>query len=167
MKRGGSKQKGGAFERWCCKHLSLWVSHGRKEDVFWRSAMSGGRATVGGRKGKDLARQAGDITAVASEGHTLTNHYYIECKHVRDLCVHGLWLKYGKLFGFWRIACTEARKHRRMPMLIARQNNYPTLVLIKQGARVFPERLRLANVQTVGCDVYLFDDVMQTEYGRL
>jgi len=46
MRKGGGKAKGASFERDICRRLSLWVSAGKQEDVFWRSAMSGGRSTV-------------------------------------------------------------------------------------------------------------------------
>jgi hypothetical protein len=51
MRKGGGKQKGSQFERDVCRELSLWVSHGKQEDVYWRSAMSGGRSTVAALKG--------------------------------------------------------------------------------------------------------------------
>ena len=37
--------KGGNFERNFCKNLSLWVSEGRYQDVFWRTRGSGGWST--------------------------------------------------------------------------------------------------------------------------
>ena len=50
-KPGYGKQKGGEYERTVCKKLSLWVSNGTRDDIFWRSAMSGGRATLQRKKG--------------------------------------------------------------------------------------------------------------------
>src|SRR5215216_6431446 len=41
--------KGPQWEREVCRALSLWVTNGERVDVFWRSAMSGGRATVHNR----------------------------------------------------------------------------------------------------------------------
>ena len=129
MRRGGGKQKGSAFERKVCRLLSLWMSHGEKEDLLWRSAMSGGRATVAKKKGIDI-RQAGDITAVAPEGHALTDLFYIECKNYRDLQIDSFILdNRGKLAEFWRIAVREADRHERCPMLIAKENRRHPIIM--------------------------------------
>ncbi|MBM3120244.1 MAG: hypothetical protein FJ006_12010, partial [Chloroflexi bacterium] len=55
--------KGASFERDISRQLSLWWTHGERDDVFWRSSMSGGRATVRAKKGQKTAYQNGDITA--------------------------------------------------------------------------------------------------------
>ena len=39
--------KGSEFEREMCKCLSLWWTDSKRDDVFWRSAQSGGRAPRG------------------------------------------------------------------------------------------------------------------------
>lgn len=125
------KQKGGAFERDVCRKLSLWVSGGKQSDLFWRSAMSGGRATVARNRGESV-RQAGDITAVAPEGHILTDKYYVECKFYKDLDILSFILNNkGKLAGFWKDTKREADRHGdRYPMLIAKQNNTPALFIV-------------------------------------
>jgi len=133
MKQGGGKQKGAAFERKICQQLSLWVSDGEAKDLFWRSAMSGGRATVARKRGQKLARQAGDVTAIAPEGHQLTEQFYIELKHVANLALARFLLEgTGKLAEFWRTACVEADAYSKSPLLIAKQNRYPTLVMVRR-----------------------------------
>lgn len=127
------KQKGSAFERQICKALSHWVSKGKHDDLFWRSAMSGGRATIGSRTGKDV-RQAGDICSVSPEGHTLTDRFYVECKSYKDLRIDRFFIEHtGTLWQFWVKACQEARMYDRTPMLIVKQNTFPILVLVKPG----------------------------------
>ena len=84
MRPGMGKAKGSAFEREVCKKLSLWITDGKMDDCLWRSAISGGRATIAHRKGK-VVRQGGDICAVSLEGHVLTNKWYIENKHVKKM----------------------------------------------------------------------------------
>ena len=133
MKRrgSGSKQKGSSFERLICKQLSLWITRGKKEDCFWRSAMSGGRATVAAARGKDLRRQAGDICAISPEGHALTDRWYIECKNVRDaglaaFLVHDR----GPLSKYWRTTCEQAERYQKSPLLIMRQFRFPTLAVM-------------------------------------
>lgn len=167
MKAGGSKAKGAQFEREVCVKLSLWITRGRKRDVFWRSAMSGGRATLGGRRGHDLARQAGDICAVAPEGHALTDKYYIECKHLRRSAyrLDLLLLGFGPLALIWKRTVSEARKYGRAPMLIAKQNGSPALALVFSASSMVPEVE--ADVQAwvrVGkysIAVYLLDELLK------
>ena len=120
------KQKGAGFERDICKALSLWVSKGQNVDLYWRSAMSGGRATVA--KGK--VRQAGDITAVAPEGHALTDIFYIECKAYKDINLDCLVKGKGTLLDFWAIASREALVYDKLPMLIFKRNHWPVLVVL-------------------------------------
>lgn len=134
-----SKAKGTGYERVICKRLSLWVSEGANEDLYWRSAMSGGRATVAGKRGKSLARQAGDITATAPEGHSLTDFFYIECKAYRNLGLDRFqWLGQGTLAKFWKDTKKQAALHRRHPMMIVKQNGFPSLVILAHWTQVEP-----------------------------
>lgn len=126
------KQKGSSFEREVCKALSLWVSKGVSVDLYWRAAMSGGRATVA----KGTVRQAGDITAVAPEGHILTDNFYVECKNYKDVDLDCLVKGKGALLTFWQTAQKEAAKYNRIPTLIFKRNHWPTLFCsTQQGMR--------------------------------
>lgn len=80
MKKGSGKAKGGAFERLICKKLSLWWTHNKRDDVFYRTASSGGRATQRSKKGKHTHGQYGDIQAVDPIGQPLMDLCVIECK---------------------------------------------------------------------------------------
>lgn len=167
------KQKGGAFEREIAKKLSLWVTHGAKTDVFWRSAMSGGRATVAHAKGVKV-RQVADITPVAPEGHAL--NVYIECKFYKDLDIPGLLLERGKLVSFWKHASKEAYKHRREPWLIARQNRFPTLLIATAGDAIIkcvapknpgwdePQPACRVVINKTPCQVWLFDCLLNLRW---
>jgi hypothetical protein len=130
MRNGGGKQKGGEFEREICKLLSLWVTGNKHKDVFWRSAMSGGRATVAHKRGDLLDYQGGDISSIHPDGHKLTAYFCIECKFHRDLEFGLLLFGRGKLARFWKEACSTANRHSRQPMLIAKQNRFETKVLL-------------------------------------
>lgn len=125
------KQKGSDFERQICKALSLWVSNGKSIDLYWRSAMSGGRATV--KRGQ--VRQAGDITAVAPEGHVLTDVFFIECKAYKTLTLDCFIKWKGTLIDFWDVAVNEAHKYGKIPMLIVKRNNWPILVCMTEDGR--------------------------------
>lgn len=133
MRTGGGKQKGASFERAVCKHLSLWISKGKRDDIYWRSAMSGGRATLAkGTRGT----QAGDISSIDSMGELLTNAFLIECKHYAslDLLPFVLNLRRGKLYKFWKHAFNDASAHGKYPMLIAKQNLMKPLVVTNSFA---------------------------------
>lgn len=148
-----SKAKGSQFEREVCVKLSLWLTKGQNKDVLWRTAMSGGRATVG--RGK--VRQCGDICSVAEEGHVLTNNYFIECKHVRDLQFDMFILHdKGYLARYWMTARTQARKYGLQPLLIAKANRFPIVVLTMPSARL--NRFPVANVR--GSNIGLFDRLL-------
>lgn len=164
------KKKGTQFERTVCVKLSQWVSDGDKKDVFWRTAMSGGRATVHRKKG-DLHRQAGDICAVAPEGHVLTERYYFELKSYKSLQV-AKFLMEGKgiLAKFWVKTCEEAESYGRIPVLIAKQNRLPIMLITTPPdfsglCLMFPDDLVLrhslsfANIPD--CGVYQFEDVVK------
>lgn len=130
MRKGGGKKKGASFEREICKALSLWVTNGKRGDVFWRSAMSGGRATIFAD-----VRQCGDICAVAPEGAPLVERFFIECKHYKDLQIAN-WALTGKghLADFWEETKEQAEIHNcstridRRPLLIFRQNGFPIML---------------------------------------
>ncbi len=130
MRKGGGKSKGASFERDICKALSLWLSNGANEDHLWRSAMSGGRSTVAAAKGKRLADQAGDISAITPLGHTLTSRFMIELKFYRDLGFPTLYKQKGNLAKFWLTARKEAKRYDKLPMLIAKQNQQDILVYL-------------------------------------
>lgn len=130
MRPGGGKAKGASFEREVCRDLSLWVSHGKREDLFWRSAMSGGRATVAKRRGVNLVSQAGDISAVDKAGHILTADMYFETKHVKAMGLDNFIIKNtGPLATYWATAAQEANSYDKSAAIIIRQNRMPTLWL--------------------------------------
>lgn len=136
MRAGGGKAKGSAFERQICKELSLWVSGGKQKDIFWRSAMSGGRSTVAMKKGDKLAVQAGDVSSIHILGHKFIDEFTVECKFYKTLNYESIIKGKGKLLDFWRIAFKDAEKYGKMPLLVAKQNNYPTVACMTvEGAR--------------------------------
>lgn len=72
--------KGSAFEREICKRLSMWWSDQERDDIFWRTQASGGRATIRFRRGKGTHGQFGDIQAVDPIGKPLTDLVSLELK---------------------------------------------------------------------------------------
>lgn len=134
------KAKGAGFERSVCQRLSLWVSGMAREDVFWRSAMSGGRATVRRRlnRGPQHTAHAGDITATHELGHELLNHFLIECKFYKDLKLELIVFgSLGLLDRIWEVPVKQAMEHSRMPMVVAKQNMKDELVFLTREGRAW------------------------------
>lgn len=85
--------KGSAFEREICRALTDWWTRDPESDVlFWRTAMSGGRATVRRKKGKKTTKShCGDIGALTDEGKPLTDLITFELKRgYRSANLHDL-----------------------------------------------------------------------------
>ncbi len=80
MSKGRGKQKGNSFEREICVLLSKWWTGGKRDDIFWRTSNSGGRATVRNKAGKKTKNQYGDICAVDPIGKPLLDLVTIEVK---------------------------------------------------------------------------------------
>jgi hypothetical protein len=78
-KKGRGKSKGSAFEREISKQLSLWWSNGQRDDLFWRTAASGGRATVRKKKGKNTG-DSGDIASTDPDSAAMTKAFSMELK---------------------------------------------------------------------------------------
>lgn len=80
--------KGSSFEREICKRLSRWWSAGlgglERDDIFWRSSQSGGRATQRAKQGKKTFGSYGDIAAVDPIGAPLLQMFTIELKRGRS-----------------------------------------------------------------------------------
>ena len=73
-------QKGSSFEREICSRLSLWWTNGERDDVFWRTAGSGARATTRGKRGVRTHNQQGDVASVDPAGAPLTDMFVVEIK---------------------------------------------------------------------------------------
>jgi len=161
MKSGGGPRKGASFERFVCKGLSLWISGGERDDIFWRTSLSGGRATIGLRSGMTRLRQAGDVAAIDSLGERLLNHIVIECKNYRDIQLFGGVVNdRGYLYGWWHELRHHAYKFDKRPMLIARQNGFPTVCLLSPATRILfslVEDHTSAHLPRWDADLILFD----------
>lgn len=72
--------KGSEFEREICKQLSLWWTDQERDDIFWRTSQSGGRATQRAKSGKKTFGSYGDIQAVDPIGQPFMNMCSIELK---------------------------------------------------------------------------------------
>lgn len=140
------KQKGASFEREVCVMLSSWITKGAQEDVFWRSAMSGGRATVAFKRGKRLASQVGDISAVHPAGNYFIEHFAPECKFYAKLDYEGLLTGKGKLLAFWAEINEQAGRYNKHPFMIVRQNRMASNICLDRNGM---HKLGLRNKETL------------------
>lgn len=130
-KKGRGKPKGNEFERDVCKALSLWISGGSRTDIFWRSALSGGRATQAFKSGVKHQTQVGDISAIDPLGQRLIGISIVECKAYNDLnIISGVIKDSGLLYGFWFELLDRCKKFGKAPLLIARQDYVPPLCIM-------------------------------------
>ena len=79
--------------------------------------------------GSRVAYQVGDISAINEHGLWLIDHYMIECKFVKALDVGtACYGRGGLLSKFWGTLVCEAHDYLKHPFLLAKQNNFPTLI---------------------------------------
>lgn len=149
-----SKVKGGEFERLICKRLSLWISEGKRDDLLWRSAMSGGRATVMKKKGKQVETQQGDISAIHPDGHKLTDRFIIECKNLHSLEFDRYLYGEGCLKLIWLKLLADGTS--RLPMLVMKEYRKPILV----GLDYLVQHHTLLAQYWSGMHVYYLDDLL-------
>ncbi len=124
--------KGAEWERKICESLSLWVTDHTRTDCFWRSATSGGRATLAAKRkgGKKFDAQVGDITAIHERGHLLMQLFKVEAKCWKSLCLEQvLFGKKGFIEEIWYKPLREAAAASCDPLCILKQNRQPPIVL--------------------------------------
>ena len=157
------KQKGGDFERVCCRRFSRWVSGGTRDDLFWRSATSGGRATFLLRtQGTKSPAQAGDMTAIDPAGYPLAAQCLLEFKFYADLQVEQALIKrLGWLWEFWERTVKDAATYGKQPVLVAKQNRYPPIAIVPAGFRLFRSAPVLLTSATMQADFYDFEEATE------
>ncbi len=167
MKPGGANLKGYKFEREVCKDLSLWLSDGADRDYFWRSAMSGGRATIGRKNGVTLLRHAGDVMATHPKAHHFVERFVVDCKSLKKLNLNSLIQKgIGVMGEAWSKVRTEGEAYGKTPMLIVRENLGRTLMAVPRGTPGFAQAALVARLYREDMDIYLFDDLIEHPYER-
>lgn len=142
LKKGKPRRghgKGQEFERSVCKRLSLWVSNFEKEDLFWRSSISGARSTLAKKRGKaeGVESMAGDIVATHPLGHDFLKFFTVECKFYADIEIGKVvFIQGGTLLKMWAQAQDEVASGRE-PLLVVKQNFQPELVGVNsEGLRI-------------------------------
>jgi len=137
LKGGGNSSKGSAYERETCKKLSLWWTHGERDDVFWRSSGSGARAKVRGRQGTATLGQHGDIAATDPIGKPLIDVFTIELKrgYTETSCQDPMDMQGNAKAQQWEGFIEQAMESAEMAsslswMLVVRRNSRQALVWV-------------------------------------
>ena len=130
--------KGATFERDICRQLSRWWSLERTDDVFWRTAGSGAKATVQRRKGQTAFGQDGDMQATDPIGQPFIDLCLIEIKRgynkvdvLQSMYKTDDTKKPSMLFGWMmkaEIECHEAG--REWPWLIYKADRKPVMIFV-------------------------------------
>jgi len=138
--------KGGQFERDFSRDLSLWWTKGKRDDIFWRTAGSGARATVRTKQGKSTAGQYGDITATDPVGKLLIDNILFELKNgypeaeIEKLINYSLTKKNAAagtdLYSKWIEKCEKSCKASKIPgwMIVHKRANREPLITMNLSA---------------------------------
>ena len=124
MKAGGGKRKGSGFERLIAKDLSLWISKGQRNDIFWRTHSSGSLGT-----NRRCKLEYGDIMAIDDAGKPLTDKYNIECRCGKFIKIADLVYKTGNMMQFLEEGIRNATESGRRPVWIFREHSKPIMVM--------------------------------------
>lgn len=132
MKIGGGKSKGNNFEREIARKISLWLSENKDKDLIWRSKSSGGSFTKGYVKETqygDLAIQkhTGKYVRVAKQ---FINTFCIEIKFWKKLDLSKI-SETNDIWKWWVQCENNCLNIKVNPILIAKGNNKPILVFLK------------------------------------
>lgn len=126
-----SNQKGAQFEIWLCRRLTQWVTGQPKPEVFWRSAVSGAKATIDAAAGRE-AVMGGDIIAIAPAARFFCDRYSVEAKkravYGDFLGVMSGSLKTG-LWAWWLQCCRDAARDGKQPFLVFKENRSPVYLM--------------------------------------
>ena len=125
------KIKGDNYERIISKKLSIWLSKGENDDLFWRTQGSGSRHTTRYKKNLTLEGQSGDVASVRSGvSEEFLKVFCVEIKFYKDINLWGIVTKSKVgLLGFWKQADEQAKRVNKMPILIVKQNYKPALLI--------------------------------------
>jgi len=144
-------QKGSGFERSICKTLSLWWTKNKRDDIFWRTSGSGGRATVRMKHQATTADSAGDIMAISEGGKIFTRNFLVELKrgYSKQISVLSFIDSLDKLkkkpilFDWWMKAEKERLQHKRKwSIIIFKKDRKQICVFLSQEVFNFFVKLK-------------------------
>ena len=131
--------KGSAYERTICKALSLWWTQDLEEprdDIYWRTSQSGGRATTRRKQNIDTAYSQGDITFIDPIGAPFIDMCLLELKrgYSKDLDTLNFIdkLKGEPLLIKWWKKAEQERKEckRKWSVIIFRRDRHKSCIML-------------------------------------
>lgn len=132
--------KGRKFEIWLSGVLSRWWSRGKRDDIFWHTHDSGGRATKRTKLGLGTSNLYGDICATDTTGYPLLKIFTVEAKKgYNKATVQDLLDRPNHLNPFqyeeWIVKIDREAKEARSRswLLIHRRDKREALVLVGNG----------------------------------
>ena len=132
-RKGTGKNKGNAFERQISKELSLWISGGERDDIFWRSDSSGARFTQRMINNKMTENAVGDISYRDEQGKILLNRYIIELKRgYNDVKLLSIIWKDDDILHNWirKLEVEMKNSGKKEFLLIWKQDRKPIVVIV-------------------------------------
>jgi hypothetical protein len=134
--------KGSAFEREICATLSIWWTQDLdkpRDDIFYRTASSGGRATTRAKGGVKTANSYGDVTFIDPVGQPLIDSCLIELKrgYTKDISLLDFIdrAKGTPILLHWWYKASEERvlAGREYVLLIFRRDRHLPCIILSQG----------------------------------
>ena len=135
--------KGDSYERKKSKEYSLWWSHGERDDIFWRTSGSGGRATSRAKQGKKTFQSHGDLKAEDPSGIPFREVCVVEFKKgysrpgqsklsVLDIIDGKHRVTKPYLLRFWGEITTKASMEgSKEPMLVFERDHHRSCLMIR------------------------------------
>lgn len=121
MGKQNSKSIGNDFERQFSRELSLWVSEGKDDDVFWRDMSSGSKSTTRKKQGKEN-KNDGDLVAIDLKYKEFTDIFFIDTKSYKKFnafIINHKNIKSNDIFLQWVKVCNDCPDNK-IPMMICK-----------------------------------------------
>jgi hypothetical protein len=170
-----SKTLGNNYEREVAKKLSLWITNNEREDVIWREASSGARATYRKKQGKETI-QDGDFIATDLSFDWFTKFFFIDSKCYKEfnpLMINPSNQKSNGIFNQWIKVFNNCPK-TKVPLMICHIRNRKTPQFI-----IFPNHFYFEYVhphmiyrfgeqlQKYDCVLFLLEDFLANEKAEI
>jgi len=149
-----SKSIGNSFERQFSRELSLWVSDGKDDDLFWRDQSSGAKSTTRKKQGKEN-KNDGDLVAIDLKYQEFVDLFYIDTKCYKkfnSFIINNKNINSNDIFLQWVKVCNDCPENK-IPFMICKIRDRVTPQFF-----VFPVIVDCNNINMV-CYSILYKDI--------